>query len=169
MGLNAHLLSSIDRKLADILCDGLPLVEQPYAALAETLGINEAEVLARLRALAEAGVIRRFGVIVRHHELGYTANAMVVFDVPDAEVSAAGRRLAQQEGVNLCYRRPRRLPDWPYNLFCMVHGKDRDAVTARTQKIAEAAGLAHLPRQILFSTRRFKQRGARYSKIQAAE
>jgi DNA-binding Lrp family transcriptional regulator len=131
--------------------------------VAERLGTTEATVLERLAALGRVGLIRRFGVVVRHHELGYCANAMTVWDVPDDIVSDAGQRIATMPGVTLCYRRPRRRPDWPYNLFCMVHGRDRDAVAAAVDRITQDAGLAGLPRAVLFSRRRFKQRGARYA------
>ena len=109
------------------------------------------------------------GVIVRHHELGYRANAMVVWDIPDDDVAGVGRLLGRCPEVTLCYRRPRRPPDWPYNLFTMVHGRDRDTVAAAVAILAIREGVAHYPRQALFSLRRFKQCGARYAPCQAAE
>lgn len=156
-------LNGRDRRLLAAIQDGLPLVPRPYAAIGDTLGMGEVEVIAGLRRLIEGGVIKRFGVIVRHRELGYRANAMVVWDVPDERVGDAGRTLAALPFITLCYRRPRRLPVWPYNLFCMIHGRDRDAVEALVDQASAAAGLEGLPRAVLFSRRRFKQRGARYS------
>jgi siroheme decarboxylase len=156
-------LSERDRRLIAAIQDGLPLVVRPYAAIGDTLGMGEAEVIAGLRRLIEAGVIKRFGVIVRHHELGYRANAMVVWDVPDARVGDAGRTLAGLPFITLCYRRPRRLPVWPYNLFCMIHGRDRNTVEALVDQTTATAGLEGLPHAVLFSRRRFKQRGARYA------
>jgi siroheme decarboxylase len=156
-------LSERDRQLIAAIQDGLPLAPRPYAAIGDSLGMAEAELIAGLRRLIEGGVINRFGVIVRHRELGYRANAMVVWDVPDARVGAAGRTLAALPFVTLCYRRPRRLPAWPYNLFCMIHGRDRAAVEALVDEASAAAGLEKLPRAVLFSRRRFKQRGARYA------
>jgi DNA-binding Lrp family transcriptional regulator len=119
-------------------------------------------VVERLRRLLGAGVVKRLGVIVRHHECGYRHNAMVVWDVPAHAVHRAGRRLAAENVVRLCYRRPRRPPDWPYNLFCMIHGKDREDVLAEVGDVACRTGLDSFPRDVLFSARRFKQRGARY-------
>jgi hypothetical protein len=87
---------------------------------------------------------------------------MVVWDVPDAEVSSLGRCLGGFDFVTLCYRRPRRLPDWPYNLFCMLHGRDRAAVLDNVAFLVERCGLQHVPHKVLFSRRRYKQRGARY-------
>jgi DNA-binding Lrp family transcriptional regulator len=156
-------LNDGERRLIAAIQDGLPLVPRPYAAIGGALHMSEAEVIAALRRLIEGGVIKRFGVIVRHRELGYRANAMVVWDVPDARVADAGRTLAALPFVTLCYRRPRRLPAWPYSLFCMIHGRDREAVEALVDEASAAAGLESLPRAVLFSRRRFKQRGARYA------
>lgn len=162
-------LESADYALAAALEAGLTLTARPYARLAAALGVGEAAVLARLARLLELGVIRRFGIVVRHHELGYAANAMVVWDVPDAAASEVGRLLARQAAVTLCYRRPRRLPAWRYNLFSMVHGQDRQAVSAEVARLRRELGLEPLACQVLFSRRRFKQCGARYSGwVQAA-
>ena len=156
-------IDHVDRRLLAAIEDGLPLVPRPYAAIAERLGSDEADVLARLRRLRAEGVISRFGLIVRHQELGYRANAMAVWDVPDAQVDDVGRRLAGYDFVTLCYRRPRRPPQWPYNLFCMVHGRDRDTVRHQIARLNAEQRLEALPQDVLFSRRRFKQRGARYS------
>lgn len=155
-------LTPEDHRLLEALEGGLPLVAHPYAALGERSGLGEAEVIERLAALQAAGVVKRLGLIVRHHEIGYRANAMTVIDVPDEVVDAVGGRLTRAADVTLCYRRPRRLPDWPYNLFAMVHGRERSAVLARIDQLLTEHGLADLPHAVLFSTRRFKQRGARY-------
>jgi len=142
--------------------DGLPLVARPYAEIARRLGCTETDVIGRLRDMLENGVIKRLGVVVRHHELGYRANAMVVWDVPDDKVERVGLQLGDQDCVTLCYQRPRHLPDWPYNLFCMLHGKDRDEVLACIARITEALDIGAFSHEVLFSGRRFKQRGARY-------
>lgn len=155
-------LNDFDQRLLAALEPGLPLVACPYAALAEGLGVTEAQVLERLAELQEAGIVSRFGVIVRHHELGFRANAMVVWDLQEEQTEAVGQRLAALPFVTLCYRRPRRPPHWPYNLFCMIHGRDRDEVLQQIAQANAAAGLAEVPQTVLFSKRRFKQRGARY-------
>jgi DNA-binding Lrp family transcriptional regulator len=158
-----------DLDLIGALSAGLPLSPRPFAELGAGIGMDEAEVLTRLADLRDRGVIRRLGVIVRHHELGYRANAMVVWDVPDHAVSEVGRRLGACPEVTLCYRRPRRLPDWPYNLFTMIHGRDRAAVEAALAALARREGVAGYPHLPLFSLRRFKQCGARYGRALAAE
>jgi DNA-binding Lrp family transcriptional regulator len=155
-------LSGIERRLLAAIEGGLPLVPRPFLAVGEAVGLGEAEVIASLRSLLERGVVRRLGIVVRHHELGYRANAMTVWDVPDEAVRGAAARLVDLPYVTLCYRRPRRPPVWPYNLFCMIHGKDRARVEAEIEEATRAAGLEGLPRAILFSRRRFKQHGARY-------
>jgi len=155
-------LRADETRLIAALQAGLPLVPRPYAALAATAGMAETEVLAVLDRWIRDGVIRRFGVVVRHRELGYHANAMAVWDVPDAQVSALGAGLARQHGVALCYRRCRALPDWPYNLFCMIHGRTRDSVSRRLAGLQDECGLAGFDSAVLFSRRRFKQCGARY-------
>lgn len=137
---------------------GLPLVSRPFAQL----GWVEQDALATLDRWCRDGVIKRFGVVVRHHELGFTANAMVVWDMPDAAVSAIGRKIAASGRVSLCYRRPRHMPDWPYNLFCMIHGKDRSAVEQSIADLVKMYSLEEYPSAILFSRRRFKQCGAQY-------
>ncbi|MEZ5933028.1 MAG: AsnC family protein [Alphaproteobacteria bacterium] len=157
-----------DRMLLAAIDDGLPLVERPFAEIADRLGWEEARVISRLQALIDEGAIKRFGVVVRHRKLGYRANAMVVFDISDEAVSAAGDKLAALPFVTLCYRRPRRPPAWPYNLFCMIHGRDEDEVRTQVDEAAVAAGIVDAPRDILFSRRCFKQRGARYRKEAAA-
>jgi DNA-binding Lrp family transcriptional regulator len=161
-------LDSADYALAGALESGLALTARPYAELAATCGFSEQTCLDRIARLIDLGVMRRFGVVVRHRELGYTANAMVVWDVPDARVDAVGRLLGAQSAVTLCYQRPRRPPDWPYNLFSMVHGRDRDAVLAEIKRLRADPLLADIPCQPLFSKRRFKQRGARYSSLEKA-
>ena len=148
-----------ERQLITALQPGLDLVERPFARLGERVGMSEEEVLDRIAGWLEEGLIKRFGIVVRHQELGFHANAMVVFDVPDDQVDRIGAQLATEAGVTLCYRRKRSLPQWPYNLYCMVHGRSRDEVQPVIERLSRLAGL---PALALFSTRRFKQCGARY-------
>lgn len=156
--VSAIELSASERSLVAVLQTGLPLIAQPFAAL----GWAEADALALLSRWTAMGVIKRFGVVVRHHELGFTSNAMLVWDVPDALVSQVGTRLASSGRVSLCYRRPRALPHWPYNLFCMIHGKNRQEVEQRIAALTQTFDMRSYPQEILFSNRRFKQCGARY-------
>ena len=156
------VLSELDRELIAEIQGGLPLVARPYAAIASRLGMTEETLMARLRELQSDGLIKRMGVVVKHRALGYQANAMVVWDIPDEDVERVGALLAAETCVTLCYQRPRRLPDWPYNLFCMIHGRERDSVLRRLEQIVAYHGLEKIPHSVLFSGRSFKQRGAHY-------
>ena len=158
----------LDAELAALVEEGLPLVGRPYDRWAETLGVSTDQVLGRLRAWQGRGALRRFGAIVRHHELGWSANAMTVFDVPDEAVDRCGEALARASGITLAYRRERALA-WPFNLYCMVHGTDRDAVHEVLARAIPACGLMNHPHQVLFSTRRYKQTGARRFRALPAE
>ena len=155
----ARMPDAAEKALIAALQPGLELVPRPFARLGERVGMDEGEVLSRVAGWLDEGLIKRFGVVVRHHELGYRANAMVVFDAPDDQVDRIGRQLAGEPGVTLCYRRRRSLPEWPFNLYCMVHGRSREEVQPVIERLSRLAGL---PAQALFSTRRFKQCGARY-------
>lgn len=161
-GRNLPPLGETDRLLLAAIQNGLPLVTRPFSEIGTRIGLAEAEVIARLEYLKQAGIIRRFGVVVRHHEVGYGANAMVVWDVPDEQVRELGRCLAEFDFITLCYRRPRHLPQWRYNLYCMIHGKSREEVHAHLEWMVNHCGLQSLPHEVLFSRRRFKQRGAAY-------
>lgn len=163
-----QVLEPADYALAAALEGGLALQPRPYAILASKAGLDVEETLSRLRRLLELGVIRRLGVVVRHRELGFAANAMVVWDVPDTEVDAVGRTLGAQAAVSLCYRRPRRLPRWRYNLYTMLHGREPSAVLATLERLRRDCGLQHIDHAVLFSRRRFKQCGARYAGLARA-
>jgi DNA-binding Lrp family transcriptional regulator len=156
------ILSELDYQLVAEIQQGLPLVSHPYEEIGVRIGMSESEVITRIQSLLDDGIIKRLGVIVRHHELGYRNNAMVVFDIPDTEVDAVGQRVAATDYVTLCYRRPRHLPDWPYNLFCMIHGKHRLSVLYKIAQLITRCELSNKPYQVLFSGQRFKQCGARY-------
>lgn len=156
------VLNTQDQQLIAIIQDGLPLSSRPYAELGRQLDMPEETIIQRIQNMQEDGIIKRMGIVVRHHELGYTANAMVVWDVPDERVQQVGKVLGRHACVTLCYQRARCLPDWPYNLFCMIHGKDRERVLDYISNLVKTEDLQDIPHEVLFSGRRFKQRGARY-------
>lgn len=153
---------AVDRALVHAVQRGLSLTPRPYAVIAQDLDISEAEVIARLSRLLEGGIVKRLGVVVRHQELGYRANAMVVWALPEERVTELGRCIGRFSFVTLSYRRPPRPPHWPYNLFTMIHGRHREAVLAQVASIKDRCGLSGVDCAVLFSGHRFKQRGARY-------
>ena len=151
----------LDARLVRATQGGLPLVARPYHALAAQLGTSADEVMARLRAMLEDGRMRRIGAVPNHYALGYTANGMSVWDVDDARVAELGARVGALSFVTHCYRRPRRLPDWPYNLFAMVHGRSRDEVEDKLGEIRALLGPALRASDVLYSTRILKKTGLR--------
>jgi DNA-binding Lrp family transcriptional regulator len=155
-------LSRAERRLVAATVDGLPLIQEPYAAIAIKAGMTDEDVVSHLKAMLADGRIRRIGAVVRHRRIGYEANAMAVWDVPDRQVAALARCLSRDPAVTLCYRRARALPDWPYNLYCMVHGRLRSVVANEIDRLAAAHGLDAFPHVVLFSNRCFSQRAARY-------
>ena len=158
-GRGAHLDSS-DRCLVGAIQDGLSLTARPYAVVANRTGLSEAQVMEGIRRLLREGTITRMGVVVRDHELGGRADAMVVFDVPCARVDMIGERLARVATVTRCCRRIRRSPVWPYNLYCMLDTRDRDEAMDRVDELLPNLS-GELRRTVLFGHRRFLQRGAR--------
>ncbi|MBR0704124.1 AsnC family transcriptional regulator [Bradyrhizobium diazoefficiens] len=155
------MLDAIDRKLIAATQAGLPLVAEPYRALADELGLDEAEIVRRLARLLDDGAIRRIGAIPNHYALGTTANGMSVWDIADEAVADVGARVGALDFVTHCYERPRHLPLWPYNLFAMVHGRTRDEVRAKVAEIAVLVGPAARAHEVLFSTRILKKTGLR--------
>ena len=162
----APALDAVDRRILIACQAGLPLVERPYHAMAVTVGIAAEELMQRLQALLARGVIRRIGVVPNHYRLGYRANGMTVWDVPDERVSELGARVGALPFVSHCYRRPRHLPLWPYNLFAMVHGHDRAEVAGQIEAIRDCLGADCRAHDVLFSTRILKKTGLRFDKDQ---
>ena len=156
--------ADLRQALIAIIGEGLPLVQRPYAEIARRLGCSEAEVIDGIEELVTSGDLKRLGIVIRHRKLGYRANGMVVWDLPDDRVSEIGHCIGQYSFVTLCYERPRRLPEWRYNLFSMIHGRDRAAVIEQVAFIVDRCGLHGIEHEILFSRRCFKQRGARYAR-----
>jgi len=152
------------RALRNVIEKGLPEHLSPYQVVAEQLGLSELQVLIQIAQWQEEGLIRRFGLVIKHRKLGYDANAMVVWNVPNDDMDNIALSLSKCSPVSLCYQRPRRLPDWPYNLFCMIHGTDRTLVLAQIDQITKQLALEPIEKDILFSFKAYKQHGARYSK-----
>lgn len=159
--MSARQRDAIDRRLIAALQGGLPLVPEPYDAVAASVGITPEDARTRIQRMLGAGVIRRIGVVPNHYALGVTFNAMTVWDVDDDAVTALGPRVGALDFVSHCYRRPRHLPMWPYNLFAMVHGRTQASVDEKVALIAELLGDACRGRELLLSKRILKKTGLR--------
>ncbi len=154
-------LSDFDRRLIAATQSGLPLVPRPYEAVGAMLGISGEAVRERFAQMLRDGLVRRIGAVPNHYRLGYTANGMTVWDVDDARVDACGERVGALPGVSHCYRRPRELPRWPYNLYAMLHGRTREAVEAQRREIRRLLGDASRGDEVLYSTAILKKAGLR--------
>jgi len=151
----------LDRRLVLATQTGLPLDARPYHWLASELGITPERVMERINAMLADGRIRRIGVVPNHYRLGYLANGMSVWDIPDEVIRKVGREVGELDFVSHCYHRPRQLPDWPYNLFAMVHGHSRAEVAALVEQIAALLGERQHGHDILYSRRILKKTGLR--------
>ena len=154
-------LDELDRRIVVATQSGLPLVPEPYRQIAAEVESTAREVMKRLQTMLDAGVIRRIGAVPNHYTLGFRGNGMSVWDVPDEKVRTHGRAIGDLDFVSHAYRRPRHLPDWRYNLFAMVHGKDRSEVMEKVKAIADMLGDDNRAHEVLFSTRILKKTGLR--------
>jgi siroheme decarboxylase len=157
------IIDTTDRRLIAATQGGLPLTPEPYAEVANWLSLTENEVLGRLSAMLETGVIRRIALAPNHYALGMTANGMSVWNVDDQLAEALGAEVGNLDFVSHCYLRPRALPEWPYNLFAMIHGATREEVEAKRAEIAALLGPSCSGSDILYSTRILKKTGLRLS------
>ena len=158
MGL---FIDPIDRRLIALTQSGLPLDPMPYARIGEQVGLSEAEVINRLQQMLDHGIIRRIGVVPNHYRLGYKANGMSVWNIPDDRVDYWGTRLSQDPMVSHCYHRPRHLPEWPYNLFAMLHAKSRNEVTLKIEEFSNWLGPDDRGHDVLYSRAILKKTGLR--------
>lgn len=156
-------LDETDRHLVAALQTGLPLVARPYDVIAERTGLAPDAVVARLTDMQRRGAIRRIGAVPNHFALGWTQNAMTVWDVEEDAIDVLGSQIGRLPFVSHCYRRPRRLPDWPYSLFAMVHGGARAEVDEKVAAISDICGPALRAADRLYSTRILKKTGLRIS------
>lgn len=151
----------LDRQIIVATQSGLPLVSEPYQQIADQLGIDVSLLKERLTNMLKDGRIRRIGAVPNHYKLGYTANGMSVWDIPDELIETLGKAVGNMNFVSHCYHRPRFLPDWPYNLFAMVHGHNRDEVLKKAGQIEAILGTNCRAHDILFSTQILKKTGIR--------
>jgi DNA-binding Lrp family transcriptional regulator len=152
-------LTGEERAIIRVTQDDLPLIDRPWAPAARELGMSEPELLAKLRALQEEGILRRFAAVLRHNEAGFSANGMACWRVPEARIEEVGQQLAADSRVSHCYWRPT-FEDWPYPLFSMVHCETREQVRAVVEELSRTVGIADY--EILWSAKEFKKERVRY-------
>jgi DNA-binding Lrp family transcriptional regulator len=154
-------LDTLDLAIVRFTQVGLPLVPRPYHQVARQVGGTPAQVMQRLQRMLDLGVIRRIAAVPNHYAIGYVTNGMSVWDVEDAQVDELGGTLARSGLVSHCYLRTRHPPQWPYNLFAMVHGRDRSEAEAKLRTIAGILGGAVRAHEVLYSSRILKKTGLR--------
>ncbi|HIF55583.1 MAG: Lrp/AsnC family transcriptional regulator [Methylococcales bacterium] len=155
------IVDEVDKQIILATQAGLPLVAQPYQAIAAQLDLTAEEVMQRMRIMQENGIIRRVGAVPNHYKLGYRYNGMTVWDVVDEQIDYLGQLIGQLDFVSHCYHRPRHLPEWPYNLFAMVHSKTKTGVTEKVNIISQELGEFNRQQEVLYSTRILKKTGLR--------
>ena len=155
------IIDAIDRKIIEATQKGFPKCRQPYHEIAAQLELDVSTVINRIQNMLDKGIIRRIGVVPNHYKLGFKANGMSVWNVPEERIAELGKKIGALDFVSHCYQRPRFLPEWPYNLFAMVHGKTREEVHDKVEKIAELLGEDNRGHQVLFSTKILKKTGLR--------
>ncbi len=152
-------MDEIDRKIIAAVQGDIPIVERPYLKIAESIGIDEDSLLAKLQKLRDEGVIRRFGATLRHQQSGFSANAMVAWQVDEDRIEAVGQIMATFKEVSHCYRR-NPTGEWPYNLYTMVHARDKATCRRVAEQMAQKASVAAY--SLLFSRQELKKTSMAY-------
>ncbi|NLD58013.1 MAG: Lrp/AsnC family transcriptional regulator [Methanomicrobiales archaeon] len=148
-------MDEMDYRLMEVLEIGLPLVEKPFAAVGQRLGIPETEVIDRVQNLRESGIVRRIRARIDQRKLGIVANALVAWKPPAGGRTGFAERLAAFSSVTHCYERCPLVGRWEYTLYTVHHGYSREQVTAEVDSIAEATGCQDYC--IIFSTCEYKR------------
>ena len=152
-------IEEIDKKIVRLLQGEFPLVAEPYKVLAAEIGITEEQLLARIAAMCEEKKIRKMGAVLRHREVGFTANSLCVWNVPDARIDEVARCMADHPRVSHCYDRNREA-DWQYNLYTMIHGYSREECEAIAAELAAATGIDD--RRMLYTKKEWKKTSMKY-------
>lgn len=153
--------NELQRKIITATQAGLPLTARPYQQIAEQVHSDADSVMRELQSMINRGSLRRIGAVPNHYKLGLRGNGMTVWDVPDELVTEIGTRVGAMDFVSHCYQRPRHLPNWPYNLFAMVHGSDKDQASKKLEVMIEALSPYNFRHDVLFSTAILKKSGLR--------
>ncbi|MEG6615470.1 Lrp/AsnC family transcriptional regulator [Peptococcaceae bacterium 1198_IL3148] len=153
------MITKLEKTIIRELQAGLPLVPRPFAELGAKVGLTEEQTLAKVNELIDKGYMRRIGAALRHRQVGYVANAMIVWLVPDERVDEVGNEFAHRPEVTHCYQR-KKLPQWPYNFYTMIHSQSKDECYNIAADMAKSVGIDDY--QLLFSTKELKKSSMRY-------
>jgi siroheme decarboxylase len=153
------MITELERRIINLIQGDLPVASRPFAVLADQLGIPESTLLGEIRKLKERGVIRRFGATLRHQEAGFSSNAMIVWRVPEERLEDVGKLIAGFKEVTHCYQRKLQR-GWPYNLYSMVHGNNREDCHEIAQRLSQKVGISEYT--LLFSQKEFKKTSMEY-------
>ncbi|MCF8010013.1 MAG: Lrp/AsnC family transcriptional regulator [Clostridiales bacterium] len=153
------MLNEREKQIIRELQEDLPLVNRPFEKIAQKLGMEEQELINKIKELKEQGIMRRFGAAVKHQHLGYIANAMVVWKIPENEIVTAGDLMSEYPEISHCYQRPT-YPGWPYNLFTVLHGKTEEECINKAKRISKETGYYNY--RCLFSTKELKKSSMKY-------
>lgn len=166
MRVDSMDFDSIDHQIVLATQEGLPLTSRPYFKLATALSLTEEEVFRRILRMKNAGFIRKIAGTPNHYKIGYIANAMTVWDIPDEEVDSVGEIFRKAGFISHCYIRPRFMPEWPYNLFAMVHGKKKEEVEEKIRTLRSQIEGHYRSSDVLYSKRILKKTGIRFKRSQ---
>jgi DNA-binding Lrp family transcriptional regulator len=153
------MIDEVDKKVIQLIQGDLPLDLRPFAVLAVKAGISEEEFVERIASLKKRGIIRRFGATLRHQEAGFSSNAMVAWMVPEERIEEVGKAVARFRAVTHCYQR-KTCKGWPYNLYTMIHGDNREECRELAEKMSRKAGIRDYI--LLFSEKEFKKTSMQY-------
>ena len=137
----------------------MEIIDEPFVKAANNLGITEDELFSKMKHYESLGVLRRFAAILRHRQVGFTANGMIVWKVPEDRITSVGETLGSFPQVSHCYERPT-YDDWPYNVFSMIHCKTHDEAYDVAKTIQNQIDVNEY--KILFSSREFKKTRVEY-------
>ncbi|WP_303841529.1 AsnC family transcriptional regulator [Selenomonas ruminantium] len=152
-------LNELDKRIVRVLQGEFPLVAEPYKTLAEQVGVSEETFLERVKAMQATKKIRKMGAVLCHREVGFKANVLVAWEVPEERLDAIARHMAASASVTHCYDR-NTAPNWPYNLYTMVHGHSREECERVVEKLGEECKVSkHV---MLYSKHEWKKTAMKY-------
>jgi len=152
-------ISALEKKIIEQIQGCIPVELNPYAKIAQKIGISEEVLLGKIKELMERGIIRRFGAVLHHRKAGFHANGMAVWAVSEEDLERVGRMMASFDEVTHCYERPT-FAGWKYNLYTMIHGRSEEDCRKIVEKISDRTGIKEY--EILFSNEEFKKESMRY-------